>query len=137
MSLFADTSALYAAADVGDRSHARATAVLGAGESLVITDHVLAETWQLTAARLGYDRAEAFWSAVRRGAARLEVVGSADLAVAWEIGQAFGDQGFSLVDRTSFAVMERLGVHRAASFDDHFAIYRFGPRRERAFEVVR
>jgi len=41
------------------------------------------------------------------------------------------------VDRTSFAVMERLGVHRAASFDDDFAVYRFGPRRSKAFEVVR
>lgn len=25
----------------------------------------------------------------------------------------------------------------AASFDDDFAVYRFGPRRERAFEVLR
>lgn len=33
--------------------------------------------------------------------------------------------------------MERLGVHRAAPFDDDFAVYRFGPRRSRAFEVVR
>ena len=33
--------------------------------------------------------------------------------------------------------MERLGVHRAVAFDDDFAVYRFGPRRERAFEVLR
>ena len=33
--------------------------------------------------------------------------------------------------------MERLGVTTAASFDAHFSIYRFGPRRERAFEVQR
>jgi len=38
---------------------------------------------------------------------------------------------------TSFAVMERLGVHRGAAFDDDFAVHRFGPRRERAFEVLR
>jgi predicted nucleic acid-binding protein len=56
---------------------------------------------------------------------------------AWAIGQAFPDQDFSLVDRTSFAVMERLGITRVASFDDHFAVYRFGPRRDRAFEVLR
>jgi predicted nucleic acid-binding protein len=41
------------------------------------------------------------------------------------------------VDRTSFAVMLRLGVHRVASFDDHFAVFRFGPGRRLAFEVVR
>jgi predicted nucleic acid-binding protein len=28
------------------------------------------------------------------------------------------------VERTSFAVMERLGVTRAVSFDDEFAIFR-------------
>jgi len=64
-------------------------------------------------------------------------VGSADLDVAWEIGQEFPDQDFSLVDRTSFAVMRRLGLTRVASFDDHFAIYRYGRARERALEVLR
>ena len=33
--------------------------------------------------------------------------------------------------------MERLGVNRAAAFDNDFAIYRFGPRLSRAFQVVR
>jgi len=32
-------------------------------------------------------------------------------------------QDFSIVDRTSFAIMERLGLSHAASFDDDFAIY--------------
>ena len=33
--------------------------------------------------------------------------------------------------------MLRLGVHRAAPFDDDFAIFRFGKNKNRAFEVVR
>jgi len=33
--------------------------------------------------------------------------------------------------------MERLGVRRVATFDDDFAVYRYGRRRERAFEVLR
>jgi predicted nucleic acid-binding protein len=41
------------------------------------------------------------------------------------------------VDRTSFAIMERLGIASAASFDDDFSIYRFGSKRQRAFEVRR
>jgi predicted nucleic acid-binding protein len=61
----------------------------------------------------------------------------ADLETAWAIGETFPDQDFSIVDRTSFAVMERLGITRAASFDDHFAIYRYGRNRDRAFEVLR
>ncbi len=137
MSVFVDTSAWYAAADRGDRSHGRATEVLSQGERLVTSDHVLLETWYLLRGRLGRPAAERFWDALRRGAAALEVVTAADLAAAWSIGEAFHDQDFSLVDRTSFAVMERLGVHTAATFDDDFAVYRFGPGRRRAFDVLR
>ena len=137
MTLFVDTSAFYAAADRGDRSHMRATATLAAGEPLATTDHVLVETWHLIRRRLSRDAAERFWGAVKSGAVGLEFVGPADLEAAWAIGEAFPDQDFSIVDRTSFAVMQRLGMHRVATFDDDFAIFRFGERRSRAFEVVR
>jgi hypothetical protein len=33
--------------------------------------------------------------------------------------------------------MERLGLERAASFDGDFAVYRWGPGRRRAFEIMR
>jgi hypothetical protein len=33
--------------------------------------------------------------------------------------------------------MERLGIFQVASFDQHFAIYRYGRNRDRAFEVMR
>jgi hypothetical protein len=33
--------------------------------------------------------------------------------------------------------MERLGLTRAASFDDDFAVYRYGRGRDKAFEVLR
>jgi predicted nucleic acid-binding protein len=67
----------------------------------------------------------------------VETVGPADLDTAREIGRSYRDQDFSIVDRTSFAVMRRLGIERAASLDDDFAIFRFGPNRRRAFTVVR
>lgn len=137
MTLFVDSSAFYAAADSDDRSHQRATAILGSGESLVTSDHVLVESWLLLRNRLGRDAAERWWAAVRAGAAAVESVREADLEVAWAIGQGFADQDFSIVDRTSFAVMQRLGLMCVATFDNDFAIYRFGSRRERAFEVVR
>ena len=34
-------------------------------------------------------------------------------------------------------MMERLGISRVISFDDDFVIYRFGPDRRQAFEVLR
>ena len=137
MSLFVDTSMWYAAADSADVSNIRARELLSTAEALVTTDHILVETWTLLRVRLHRQAAEAFWDGLRCGVARLEPVGLADLQAAWTMGLDFSDQDFSLVDRTSFAVMERLGVHRVVSFDDDFAVYGFGPRRSRAFEVLR
>jgi hypothetical protein len=71
------------------------------------------------------------------GAAEFEIVTAADMEAAWLIGERFPDQDFSLSDRTSFALMERLHIYTAASFDDHFAIYRFGGRKSGAFEIIR
>lgn len=137
MSLFVDTSAWYAAADRADRSHVQAKGALAADEPLVTTDHVLVETWLLLHHRIGRNAAEKFWDGLRAGVASMEAVGTADLEVAWGIGQTFRDQDFSLVDRTSFAVMQRLGLRRVATFDDDFAVYRFGKDRRHAFEIVR
>ncbi len=132
-----DTSAFYAAADSGDRSHLRATEVLSAADALITSDHVLIESWVLIRARGGRNAAERFWGAVRGGLATVESILPGDLDAAWRTGEAFPDQDFSIVDRTSFALMERLGITAAASFDDHFSIYRYGPHRQRAFEVMR
>lgn len=137
MSAFVDTSAFYAAVDDDDSSSERARTQLASGEALLTTDHVLVECWLLLQRRFGAGVANRFWSTVRGGAAGVEHVTPADLDAAWAIGERFADQAFSIVDRTSFAVMERLGVNRAVAFDDDFAVYRFGPRRDRAFEVLR
>ena len=137
MSLFVDTSIWYAAADSSDIANARAKAILTAGEPLVITDHILVETWMLLRHRLRRQAAERFWEGLRSGVAVVEPVGVADLETAWRIGVSYSDQDFSIVDRTSFAVMCRLGIERAASLDDHFAVFRFGPNRRRAFTILR
>jgi predicted nucleic acid-binding protein len=136
MSLFVDTSAFYAAADRGDRGHERAAEALTSGDPLVTTDHVLIETWFLLDARLGRHVSQAFWSTIRKGAAEVATVGPSDLDRAWATAERFADQSFSIVDMTSFAVMERLALTRVASLDRHFAVYRYGPRHDRAFQVV-
>jgi predicted nucleic acid-binding protein len=136
VTLFVDTSVWLAGADRSDGRNADAIALLKSDEALMTTDHVLIESWHMINGRAGHRDADRFWESIRSGGVRLEHVGQGDLETAWQIGAMFSDQDFSIVDRTSFAVMERLGVHRAASFDAHFSVYRFGPRRERAFTVV-
>jgi predicted nucleic acid-binding protein len=111
--------------------------VLSVEDALVTTDHVLLETWLLLRRRIGRGAADAFWSGLRAGVATVECVGDADLEAAWTIGRDFSDQDFSITDRTSFAVMTRLGLTRAAAFDDDFAVFRYGPKRTHAFEVLR
>jgi uncharacterized protein len=137
LSLFVDTSAFYGALDRDDSHHGRAKKILAEGEHLIATDHVLIESWRMARIRLGREVAERLWAGLRAGGATIECVLPSDLDAAWRIGKDFPDQDFSIVDRTSFAVMERLGVSSVVSFDDHFSVYRYGPRRERAFEVRR
>jgi uncharacterized protein len=135
LSLFVDTSAWYAAVDGADRSHDRAKAVLSKEEALLTTDHILIETWTLLRHRIGRKQALAFWEKLGSVAA-VESVTSADVVVARQIAEAWSNQDFSIVDCTSFAVMQRLGIRRAASFDSDFGIFRFGPGRRLAFDVV-
>lgn len=137
MSIFVDSSAWYAAADRSDRYNDRAKRLLSTDEPLVTSDHVLAETWSLIHRYISANSAEAFWEGLRSGVATVEQTTSADLEAAWAIGERFPDQDFSLVDRTSFALMERLGISLVISFDSDFAIYRYGRGRRFAFEVLR
>lgn len=112
-------------------------AILGGGEPLSTTDHVLVESWLLLRHRLGRRAAESFWAGRRAGAAEVESVLDVDLETVRAIGDSFPDQVLSPVDRTSFALMMRLGLRRVATLDDDFAVFRFGHGRREAFELVR
>lgn len=127
----------FAAVVARDHEHRRARTILTETADHVTTDHVVVETWLMLNRRYHTRGAELFWHHIRRGAAHVEIITAADLEAAWAIGQAFSNQAFSIVDRTSFAVMERLGLTRVASFDDDFAVYRYGRNRDRAFNVLR
>ena len=137
MKAFVDTSAWYAAANVKDRHHQRATELLAVGLELVTSTFVLVETWLLLQSKVGFATAEEFASYVWLGAAKIEPAETSDLEYCWRIHDAFRDQSFSLVDRTSFAMMERLAIFKVVAFDDDFVVYRYGPDRRQAFEVLR
>jgi predicted nucleic acid-binding protein len=137
LSVFVDSSVWFASVVARDRNNARAKAILKSVSEHITTDHVVVETWLLLNSRYHREGAERFWDSIRRGPVRIEPTTTVDMEAAWAIGESFPDQRFSIVDRTSFVVMERLGISKVSSFDNDFAVYRFGRNRERAFEVLR
>lgn len=136
MSTFVDSSVWFAAASARDRNNGLAKSILASLDRWTLTGHVLAETWQLLSARFGKEVAETFWGRLRESGAVVEPVTASDLEAASRIEATYPDEEFSLVDRTSFAVMERLGITQAASFSPSFAAYRYGVRK-RPFRIVR
>jgi len=137
--LFVDTSGFYALADASDRHHVEARELFvprGAAGDLRTTDHVFVETWCLIRARLGRPAAMKYWEAMESGVVQVLGVRSEELSRARDIARRWSDQNFSLVDCTSFAVMEARGIEEALAFDAHFRLYRYGPRRGRAFRVL-
>jgi predicted nucleic acid-binding protein len=138
MSVFVDTSAFYALADKSDRNHRRAKAAYEVliGERLLTSDHVLVEGRFLLGSSPGREAAIRFWDALRAGIVAVLDVTHDDLERAREILGQFPDQAFSLVDATSFAVMEREEIARAFAFDAHYRVYRFGEESRHRFDVV-
>lgn len=136
MTVFVDSSAWHAAADAEDASQLRASVRIEefAGR-LLTSDHVPIERWYLASRRLGVNTAETLLNRIRRGIARVEATTLADLEVAAQIREAFTGQRLSIVDRTSWSVMRRLGINDAMAFDRDFSIYRFGLNRRQAFAV--
>jgi uncharacterized protein len=137
--LFVDTSAFFAVADGGDRHHRGALAALRASlgtDQVTTSDHVVVETWLLICSRLGRSPAMRFWDGLSIDWFTIVDVTAQDLWRGREIAQEWSDQAFSIVDCTSFALIERLDIRHAFAFDKHFRIIRFGRRRQRALEIV-
>jgi predicted nucleic acid-binding protein len=133
-----DTGVLFAAAVRRDARHQRARRLLAtiADDRTFTTDHVLLETWMMIRLRASWAAAMRFLGAVRSTPLAVETTSLADLERAQAIATAWEDQQFDLVDCTSFAVIERVGCGRAASFDRDFAVWRYGSNRGRALDVL-
>jgi predicted nucleic acid-binding protein len=134
---FVDSSIWFSAVFAKDARHGLAKKVLSENSPLVTSDHVVVETWPLLKNRFSQTAAEAFCRRIMGGWCRIEIATFEDLQAAELVRDTFPGQKFSLVDRTSFVIMERLGIARVASFDDDFVVYRYGIDRRRAFEVLR
>lgn len=125
-SVFVDTSAFVALRNASEAEHTRAREaladLLSAGTPLYTSNYVFAETYTALMVRVGRGEAIEWGRRFRAGGAiglvRLDEKIEDD---AWRILEQHGDKGWSYVDATSFALIERGGGTDAFAFDTHFA----------------
>ncbi len=124
MSVFVDTSALYAVLDADDENHLSALSewqrLLLDSSQLVTTNYVLVEATALLQHRLGVEAVRIFEQDVCP-VLGLEWIDEAKHGAGMASVLAAGRRRLSLVDCVSFTVMRALGVREAFAFDEHFA----------------
>ena len=124
-----DTSAYFALLDADDANHAQARTIserlIAEGSHLFTTSFVLAETHALLLNRLSQPIATRFLRDMEDSPTTLVWVTPRDVERAKAIIYQYDDKDFSLTDAASFAVMERLGIRLAFTFDRDFAQYGF------------
>jgi predicted nucleic acid-binding protein len=122
-----DTSAYFALVDLNEQRHPDAESIrhrlVGERWRLFTTNFILAETHALLLTRLGYPYAMRFLDELEQSLTTIVRVVAADERRAREILRQYDDKAFSLTDATSFAVMERLRIPYAFTFDRNFAQY--------------
>ena len=124
--ILVDTAAYFALVDHTDVNHSRAISIASADRQVFFTtNYVLAEAHALMLRRLGRVVAARFLVDTDRGRTTVVRVRPADERRAREIIFTYTDKDFSLTDATSFAVMERLHIGTAFTFDRHFAQFGF------------
>jgi len=123
MTLFVDTSGLFATLDADDHNHRIAgqclSKALGAGDLLVTTSCVLVETHALVQRRLGMDVLRRFQQDIVP-ILEIEWVEQHSYSLGADMVGRRDKRTLSLVDCISFIVMKRLGIKRAFTFDEHF-----------------
>src|SRR5918911_2768675 len=122
-----DTSAYFALLDTDDANHPQARTIsarlIAEGWRLFTTSFVLAETHALLLNRLSQQIATRFLRDMEHSPTTLVWVTPRDVQRARAIIYQYTDKDFSLTDAASFAVMERLRIPAAFTFDRHFAQY--------------
>jgi uncharacterized protein len=133
VTLFVDTSALYALMDRDDLNHESATRFWGEldpDEPLLTHNYILVETSALVHRRLGIAALQALVDELTLPISTVFVDRTVhDAAVSGVLGARL--RQLSLVDVVSFEVMRRAGIRAEFAFDDHFARFGFElqPRR--------
>ena len=129
LAVLIDTGPLYALADPSDGRHIEANKcvreITRHRFPLFITNLVVAECHRRVLHNLGSRRGLEFLASIHDGRINIVCVERDDSRSAREILERHPDQAISLTDATSLAVMARLGIVKAFSFDRHFDILGF------------
>jgi uncharacterized protein len=120
---FADTSFWIALQERRDRNHDTAARLaLGQTGRVIVSNHVVGETWTLLRRRAGLRAATGFLDRL----ARLPNVSTVHVdpeteeeALRWL--RSHDEREYSFVDATSFALMRRRRIREALAFDGDFA----------------
>lgn len=122
--ILVDSSFWIALRDRKDQNHARASDLvrefLGRRWTMVITDHIFAETHAYFVRSLPL-RQTVIRDLLENPVVRLETIEPEDRLLALSFLRDFTDKHWSYCDALSFAVIARLRLSHAASFDHHFA----------------
>jgi predicted nucleic acid-binding protein len=126
---FVDSAAFFALADPRDDNHALAVAtaqrLAREGADMYTTNFVVAEAHGLLLNRLDRDTAQRTLDRIYAGSIRIIRATERDETRAREIIHQQNDKEYSFTDAISFAVMERLHIRRAWTYDHHFRQYGF------------
>jgi predicted nucleic acid-binding protein len=130
MIVFIDTGSWVAIADRNDQYSKEAsqlyTDLILKREQLITSDFVLVETFNLLTQTIGSKATISFGNKLKAILfLKVASVTSIDWEKAWKILGKYSDKNFSFTDCTSFALMERLKIKTAFTFDAHFTQYGF------------
>ena len=125
MRLFVDTSAWLALNNKNDQYHDEAvskiTKVRQQKIQLVTSEYVFNESVTIIRYRISHRAAVAFGDAlISSNVASIEDITDEGRLKAWVLFKKYRDKDLSFTDCTSFALMVKLKLQKAFSFDNHF-----------------
>jgi hypothetical protein len=128
--IFVDSSAFIALKDSSDRDHTSANStflsLIQEGVKFITSNFVFDETYTFLRRKAGWEVATGFGEFLQKSniIQYLRITEEMENS-AWEIAVRYKDKYFSFTDCVSFAVMKKLDINEAFTFDEHFKQFGF------------
>jgi len=130
VTVFLDTSYFIAIQVEDDQWHKMAVSATASGLRFVTSSLAISETAALLQARRAFSTVLDFLQRIRmEPAVQIVYVDAVLQSEAWDLFHRWGGAGANPVDCASFAIMRRMNIKKAFTFDQHF--------RTAGFEILR